>query len=353
MANAMRPSVSICIPMYNGAAHLPECLRSALSQTFNDIEFVLVDDGSTDDTVRIAEEFARRDSRVRLFRNPKNLGLVGNWSKAVEHAKGDWIKFLFQDDFLAPNCVERMFNARNQEAMLIACQRAITFESGTSEKVRDTYTAHFSEHNLARAFPNQTSIDAARFAELLLLQPIFNWIGEPTAVMLHRSAFERYGQFNSNLVMFCDWEFFARVAVQTGVIFIAEPLATFRVHDRSVSATNRNRYYRAEILDPLIIQHELAYLAVFEPARLAADRCKPKINLEHRFIASARAAHALAIQLANDPAQPDPQPLADWQTILSRYPRMESLPASYIFAGALRRAKSITADLFTPASKHH
>jgi glycosyltransferase involved in cell wall biosynthesis len=348
----MKPLVSVCIPMHNGAAHLTECLESGLAQTFADVEFVLVDDGSTDDTVTVAEEFVRRDSRVRLYRNLKNIGLVANWCKAVELAKGDWIKFLFQDDFLEPNCVQRMLEARSQGALLIVCQRALQFESGTPENVRATYTAHFSEHNLARAFPNQTSISAARFAELLLLQPIFNWIGEPTAVMLHRSAFERFGQFNSNLVMFCDWEFFARVAAQTGIRFIPESLGTFRVHGRSVSATNRNRYYRAEILDPLIIQHELAYQPVFEPARLAAERSKPRINLEHRFIASARAAHALAIQLANDPAQPDPQPLNDWQTILSHYPRMESLPASYIFAGALRRAKSITADLFTPSNKH-
>src|ERR1043166_8326715 len=85
----MKPSVSVCIPMHNGAAHLAESLESALSQTFNDIEFVLVDDCSTDDTVAIAEEFARRDSRVRLYRNPRNMGLVANWSRTVELANGD------------------------------------------------------------------------------------------------------------------------------------------------------------------------------------------------------------------------------------------------------------------------
>jgi glycosyltransferase involved in cell wall biosynthesis len=342
----MKPSVSICVPMYNGAAHLRECLESAFSQTFADIEVLLVDDGSTDDTVAIAEHFARRDSRVRLYRNSKNLGLVANWNKCVELTKGEWIKFLFQDDFLEPTCVERMFEARRLGVSLVVCQRGLEFEPRTPQTLRQTYLAHCSNYSLARAFSDQSVICAAEFSQLLLKHPNFNWIGEPTATMVHSSAFERFGRFNSDLVMFCDWEFFARVAVQTGISFVPDPLATFRVHHHSVSATNRNRYYRSEIIDPLIIQHQLAYLPAFEPVRVAAGRSKPRVNMEHRLVASARNARWLARQLANDPTHPDPQALADWHAIVSRYPRLESLPPTYVLAGAVRRAKSICSRVF-------
>src|SRR5438132_13383598 len=149
----MAPDVSICVPLYNGAAHLAECLESVLGQTFADVEIVLVDDGSTDGTVTIAEDFVRRDSRVRLYRNPKNLGLVANWNKCVELTNGEWIKFLFQDDFLQSICLEQMLDARKPGVALVVCHRALKFDPGTPEAVKQTYLRHFSKYNLASAFP--------------------------------------------------------------------------------------------------------------------------------------------------------------------------------------------------------
>ena len=74
----MRPAVSICIPTFNGAKYLRECVDSVLAQTHPDFEVLIVDDCSSDDSVAIAEDYARRDSRVRVSVNDRNLGLVGN-----------------------------------------------------------------------------------------------------------------------------------------------------------------------------------------------------------------------------------------------------------------------------------
>ena len=104
--------------MYNGAAHLSACLESVSSQTVADFEAVLVDDGSTDGTVEMAENYSRRDSRFRLYRNQQNLGLIRNWCKAVDYAGGEWIKFLFQDDLLEPMCLEKMLSATDDEVSL-------------------------------------------------------------------------------------------------------------------------------------------------------------------------------------------------------------------------------------------
>ena len=72
------PSASICIPCYNGAPYLEACLASAIQQTHTDLEILVLDDGSSDDTVRIAERMAASDARSRIVLNPNNLGLVGN-----------------------------------------------------------------------------------------------------------------------------------------------------------------------------------------------------------------------------------------------------------------------------------
>src|SRR5208282_3377409 len=79
---------------------------SALAQTYVPLEIVIVDDGSTDDTLKIVRSF--RDSRLRIYENRRNLGIVGNRNESIKLSKGDYIKFLFQDDLLYPNCVEKM-----------------------------------------------------------------------------------------------------------------------------------------------------------------------------------------------------------------------------------------------------
>ena len=82
-SSVVRPVVGICLPTYNGAKHLPECVESILAQTHSEFELVIVDDCSPDDSAEIAKRYARLDSRVKVFVNDSNLGLVGNWNRSV------------------------------------------------------------------------------------------------------------------------------------------------------------------------------------------------------------------------------------------------------------------------------
>jgi glycosyltransferase involved in cell wall biosynthesis len=101
------PLVSILVPVYNREAFLEACVASALNQTYSNIEVVIVDNASTDTTWAICEQFARRDGRVRIFRNATNLGPVPNWQRAIGEARGVLARLLFSDDQLDPACVER------------------------------------------------------------------------------------------------------------------------------------------------------------------------------------------------------------------------------------------------------
>src|SRR4051812_17831067 len=96
-----RPLVSIGIPAYNGAAYLVEALESALAQSYAPIEVIVSDDGSTDDTGAICDQFAAADRRVRYLRARTNLGAVANFRRVLDEAKGTYFTWLAQDDVLS------------------------------------------------------------------------------------------------------------------------------------------------------------------------------------------------------------------------------------------------------------
>jgi len=334
----MRPSVSVCVPTYNGADYIRQCIESTLSQTHEDIEILVVDDGSKDETIPAIHEYARRDSRIQISLNDVNLGLVHNWNRCASLARGTWIKFLFQDDFLEPECIERMLAMRIEGCPLIVCRRKIVFEADVPESVREIYLDYEYKNNIPQKFPNMSVITAQKFCERFLDHPTTNWIGEPTATLIHQSAFDRFGLFNPQLVSLCDWEFFARVAVNTGLCYVDYPGASLRVHERSASGTYRsNGLYRAEYIDPLIIRHEMAYAPEYALVRSLASQKAPAINLIQKLLYQAHDTRVLAEEYAYDPLEPNIALLSEWQRAVRKYRRLQSVPMSYIVQWGKRK----------------
>lgn len=96
--NAYRPRVSIGLPVYNGENFLSEALDSLLSQTFRDFELIISDNASTDRTAEICRAYAKRDGRIRYYRNGQNLGASRNYTEAFERATGEYFKWAAHDD---------------------------------------------------------------------------------------------------------------------------------------------------------------------------------------------------------------------------------------------------------------
>jgi glycosyltransferase involved in cell wall biosynthesis len=102
------PCVSVIIPAYNAAAHLRRAVDSALAQTMPDLEIIIVDDASTDATLRVAGRIASQDSRVRVLHNERNAGPSVSRNRAIAAARGEWIAILDADDSWFPERLERM-----------------------------------------------------------------------------------------------------------------------------------------------------------------------------------------------------------------------------------------------------
>ena len=117
---------SVIIPVYNVAPYLRECLDSVLAQTFADWEAICVDDGSTDGSGAILDEYADRDSRIRVFHQP-NAGVSVARNKALDVAKGEWICFLDSDDQLREDFLVRLLESAREARADIAIGGVIRF----------------------------------------------------------------------------------------------------------------------------------------------------------------------------------------------------------------------------------
>jgi Glycosyltransferases involved in cell wall biogenesis len=97
--------VSVIIPVYNTAKYLPEALDSIINQTLQDIEIITINDGSNDNSLQILNDYAQRDSRIKVF-SQENSGVAKARNVGMEYAKGDYIYFFDSDDILLPSCLQ-------------------------------------------------------------------------------------------------------------------------------------------------------------------------------------------------------------------------------------------------------
>ena len=105
--------ISIIIPVYNVEDYLRACINSALKQSFDDIEIIIIDDGSTDSTGAIIDEYAFSDSRIKVI-HKKNEGVSIARKRGLEQANGKYILYLDGDDYLEPDAIERLYNRASE-----------------------------------------------------------------------------------------------------------------------------------------------------------------------------------------------------------------------------------------------
>ncbi|MCR5546946.1 MAG: glycosyltransferase, partial [Lachnospiraceae bacterium] len=109
MNNYSSGLVSIITPLYNGKNYIVSTMESVIDQTYENWEMIIVDDGSTDGSKELVEEFLsnRKESRIKLFENPSNLGISATRNSGLEKAKGQYICFLDSDDLWDQNKIEK------------------------------------------------------------------------------------------------------------------------------------------------------------------------------------------------------------------------------------------------------
>lgn len=120
------PTITVGMPVYNGARQIASALDSILAQTFEHFELIVADNASTDASVRIVEAYMGRDPRVRLVRHSSNMGSARNWNSLVPLARGRYFKWASSNDLVAPSMLSDCIRALEDDLSLVLCNGRTT-----------------------------------------------------------------------------------------------------------------------------------------------------------------------------------------------------------------------------------
>lgn len=220
---ASTPKVSVCIPTFNGAGYILGALDSVLPQKYQDFEVVIVDNCSTDQTEALVAELSSQSEKICFFRNEQNIGLAGNLNKCLEHARGEYIKYLCVDDLLLPDCLEQMVAGLDAHpAVSLVCGGRLSInESGQPFGLR-----RYSSRK--EVIPGYKVITRCLFGG--------NFIGEPTAVMFRKS--NMLARFRDDLPQLMDMEMWFRLLESGELLNIETPLCAIRFHEAQMTREN-------------------------------------------------------------------------------------------------------------------
>lgn len=130
------PLISILLPVYNTSAYLPQCLDSVFAQTYTNLQVVLVDDGSKDNSLKICQQYAAKDPRIEVY-HQENHGVATTRNHLLEKVKGDYVLFVDSDDWIEPDMVEFLVGkALSNQADIVVCDN-VKNDGACSEEYRE------------------------------------------------------------------------------------------------------------------------------------------------------------------------------------------------------------------------
>jgi len=227
------PSVSVCIPVYNGEQFLAETIRSVLDQTYRDFELVILDNASTDRSGEIARSFD--DPRIRLERNPETLPQGENWNRIVELARGPLVKVVCADDLLHPRCLELQVAPldADPDISVVASRRHMIDERGKVIAPRRGLRGLIGVH---------TGVEVAR----AVVRNGANPIGESNNVLFRRDDFFTVGGWRADRSHVMDLDLWLRLLQVGDFLGLPQTLAAFRIARDSITSHSDERLYEQQ-----------------------------------------------------------------------------------------------------------
>jgi glycosyltransferase involved in cell wall biosynthesis len=211
------PEISVLMPVYNGEKYLAEAIRSILDQDYKDFEFLIINDGSTDNSGKIISSF--KDDRIRLLENGQNIGLVNTLNKGLDAASGKYIVRMDCDDISTKNRLGIQYKFMEENINVGASGSYYFLMRGNKKAVAD--------------FPLS---DEEIKCFLLFNSPI----PHPTAI-IRRSVVKQYGlKYSSDYLNAEDYDFWSRVSENSALQNLPEKLLCYRTHSGQITTSGNS-----------------------------------------------------------------------------------------------------------------
>ncbi|WP_172962322.1 glycosyltransferase family 2 protein [Hydrocarboniclastica marina] len=215
------PLISVIMPAYNAEATLEDSARSVLNQTFDDLELIIVDDGSKDGTADLCQRLEAEDNRVIHLRC-QNGGVSRARNAGIDKAKGGHLAFLDADDLYAPSKLEKQLNRLEDSGADIV-----------TTGIRRFVVEHGERKWLGESYP--PDLGSAAYQTLLLDMDTTKYVIFNT-VLARREVFENGLRYDPSLKTGEDWDIWIRAALNNSFATVNEPLFYYRKHANSATA---------------------------------------------------------------------------------------------------------------------
>lgn len=219
----MSSLVSVCIPVYNGADYIKETIERVLAQDYDNMEIIISDNASTDDTVKVIEEI--KDDRIKLYRNESNLGMIPNWNKLISLATGEYFIIICADDYIFPGAIKAKAEIldNNPDVSIVFSSSYVMNSKGKKLLYR-------------RPYKKSQKLEGSAVQKELFIKR--NFFAEPPNNMMRKSAMSQIGEYDLNLWYTVDWDYYIRLLGTGNAYYIDYPYEGFRISGSSTSGSN-------------------------------------------------------------------------------------------------------------------
>lgn len=239
--------ISVIMAAYNAEDFIAPAIESILSQTYRDFELIIINDGSTDNTLEVIRHYLERDSRVRVIQSDR-VGAAGARNLGINQAKYPWVAIMDADDIALPERFKKQIDAANANPKVIAW---------------GSYAHHLSPKGEILSLVQQGPLTEEEFYNMWHSGHV-PFVIHPTA-LINKEILLKTGGYANNFTVSQDFELFERMGCYGPILAIPEPLLLYRVHSQSASMT---KFFLQKLLARYVVARHQARLEGSEEPKL-------------------------------------------------------------------------------------
>lgn len=267
------PLVSVCIPVYNGEKYIKYTIDSVLNQTYKNLEIIICDNCSTDNTIKIVNSYY--DRRIRLFKNSTNIGLYNNAKKCIKLSNGKYIKYVFADDTIDRNCIQEMVKV--MESNLDVTLAGVNY-CYIDEK-NNIINEHILNMGSGKYFNNE-------FFKQLIIKG--NIVGCPSGVIIRKGVLASLNNiFDIKLSYMPDYDLWIKLCKLGNYYFINKNYMNFRIQKQSITGQKISKIIRVKefyyLLNKYINNSDFTDDEIKEAYKNANNRSYYSLNINNNL----------------------------------------------------------------------